>query len=197
VLPAMALPAVRALQPDDAPLIVTVSRHTPRKGLEGLLRALAALRSEGVAYRACLVGPGRQLERHRRLASELGLDGRVAIPGRVDDVLPHLQAADVFVLPSLQEGSGSLALLEALQAGTAVVASWIDGIPEDIDDGDTGLLVPPGDDRALADALRRLLVDPGLRDRLGARARALYLDRFTAARFSAAIGSLYDELRVR
>jgi glycosyltransferase involved in cell wall biosynthesis len=185
------------LRPAGAPLIVCVSRQMPRKGIPGLLRALAALRSEGVEFRACLVGPGRQLEAHRQLAAGLGLSESVALPGRVEDVYPYLKAADVFALPSLEEGSGSVSLLEALQAGTAVVASSCDGIPEDIDDGVTGLLVPPGDERALAEALRRLLLDPELRDRLAAGARALYLDRFTAARFSAALGAVYDELRVR
>ncbi len=126
---------VAALGAADAPLIVSVSRHDPRKGVHVLLGALARLDAEGVAFRACLVGPGRLLDAHRGLAMSLGLGARVAIPGRVDDVGPYLRHADVFVLPSLQEGSGSVSLVEALEAGTAVVASRCDGIPEDLVDG--------------------------------------------------------------
>ena len=84
---------IRHLRPVDAPLIVSLSRHAPRKGLHILLRALAALSSAGVDYRAALVGPGRLLTDHRRLAASLGLAERLAIPGEVDDVLPYLRAA--------------------------------------------------------------------------------------------------------
>jgi len=187
---------IAALSDADAPLIVSVSRHVPRKGLSLLLRALAALRDEGVAYRACLVGPGRLLSDHRHLASGLGLTGRVAMPGLVADVGPYLQAADVFVLPSLEEGSGSVSLLEALQAGAAIVASDCDGLSEDITNGESGLLVPPGDERALATALARVLGDPGLRSRLAKNARQLYLNRFSSAPFMTALCDTYAGLGV-
>ncbi len=88
-----------------------------------LLRALASLKAAGVGFRACLVGPGPLLTAHRRLSARLGLDDRVAIPGHVDHARPYLRLADVFVLPSFEQGSGSVALLEALQMGTAVVTS--------------------------------------------------------------------------
>ncbi len=113
-----------ALGDSDAPLVVSVSRHDPRKGLDLLLEGLANIRAQGVGFRACLVGPGHLLEAHRTLARRLGLEGSVAIPGQVPDPFSHLQHADVFVLPSLGEGgSGSLSLLEALHAGVAIVAS--------------------------------------------------------------------------
>jgi len=187
---------VAELQPADAPLIVSVARHSPTKGLDVLLRALASLKADGVRFRASLVGPGRLLDVHRRLARRLGLDGQVAIPGYVDDVSAYLRHADVFVLPSLEEGSGSVALLEALQAGRAVVASSCDGIPEDIVDGEHGLLVPPGDLDAMRGALGRLLADPGLRQALGASGHRLYLERFNAERFASALGDVYAELGV-
>jgi glycosyltransferase involved in cell wall biosynthesis len=185
---------VVALEPTASPLIVSVSRHSANKGLEVLLHALASLKNAGVGFRACLVGPGRLLDAHRRLASRLGLERQVAIPGYVDDVLPYLRCADVFVLPSLEEGSGSVALLEALQMGAAVVASSCDGIPEDVTDGQTGLLVPPGDVAALRDALARVLGDAGLRAELAAQGRKLFSERFSADRFAAALGDVYAEL---
>jgi glycosyltransferase involved in cell wall biosynthesis len=189
------LPApAAALEPAAAPLIVSLSRHSPNKGLDVLLHALGSLKSRGVEFRACLVGPGRLIDAHRRLATRLGLDGAVAIPGEVTDVVPYLRAADVFVLPSLGEGSGSVALLEALQMGAAVVASSCDGIPEDVTDGRNGLLVPPGDVDALRDALARVLGDAGLRAELAAQGRELFSERFSADRFAAALGDVYAEL---
>ena len=180
-----------------APLIVSVSRHDPRKGLDVLLRALADLRARGVPFRACLPSSGPLLSAHRRLASRLGLDGVTVIPGWVPDPFPYLRAADVFVLPSLQEGSGALALLEAFQAGCAVVASDIDGVPEDVVHGENGLLVPPGDATALGRTLETVLVDAGLRARLAKEARATFETRFSADVFAAAIRDVYADLGVR
>jgi glycosyltransferase involved in cell wall biosynthesis len=178
------------------PLIVAVSRHEPRKGGDVLLAALAALRQAGVPYRASLVGGGRQLAEERAMVRKLGLGSQVELPGEVPDPFPYLERADVFVLPSRSEQSGSLALLEALQAGCAVVASRVDGIPEDVADGGSALLVEPGDAGALAGTLARLLGDPDLRRRLGAGARRRFEERFSASAFAAALGKVYAELGV-
>ncbi|MBI2766082.1 MAG: glycosyltransferase [Chloroflexi bacterium] len=134
------------------------------------------------------------LGEHRRLAASLGLDGMVAFSGWVPDPFCYLERADVFVLPSLQEGSGSLSLLEARQAGVAIIASDLDGIPEDVADGVSGLLVPPGNADALAEALRRVLDDAALWQRLGAAARTEFDARFTAEGFTADLRDLYAEL---
>ena len=179
---------------NTAPLVVSVSRHTPRKGVDILIRALAELSARGTDFRACLIGPGDLLEAHRRLAVRLGLSGKLEIPGRVEDPFKFLRRADIFVLPSLEEGSGSVAMLEAMQAGTAVIASACDGIPEDLTDGEDGILVPPGDVPTLRDAIARLLGDSALRDRLSKRARETFVRRFSAAAFQTAIGETYREL---
>jgi glycosyltransferase involved in cell wall biosynthesis len=190
-----AIPAdLAALKPSDAPLLVAVSRQDPRKGIDVLLRALAELRARGVAFRACIVGGGLLLEAHRRMAERLGLGDSVLLTGRVPDSYQYLRHADVFVLPSLQEGSGSVSLLEALQAGVAVVASNLDGIPEDVKDGESALLVEPGDAIALSHAIQRLLTDVDLRDRLGQRARETFIEKFSAQAFANALGDLYAEL---
>ena len=107
---------------------------------------------------------------------------------------PYLRAADIFVLPSLQEGSGSVALLEALQAGTVIVASNVDGIPEDVTDGESALLVEPGGVDQLGQALARLLMDRGLRQRLSRRARKVFAERFSAEVFTAALRATYAGL---
>lgn len=193
--PTRALPPdLAALAPADAPLIVAISRHDPRKGLDVLLHALVELKAAGVRFRACMVGGDLLLEAHRRLAARLSLADTTVLVGRVPDPMAYLQHADIFVLPSLQEASGSLSLLEALQAGVAVVASDIDGIPEDVTDGDSALLVAPGNVAALAGALARVINDAPLRAHLRRRARETFETRFSAAAFTQALGQFYAEL---
>ncbi|HZS10480.1 MAG TPA: glycosyltransferase family 4 protein [Blastocatellia bacterium] len=185
---------IRRLSPPEAPLVVAVSRHDPRKGVDVLLRALAALRDRGVGFRACLVGGGALLEAHRKVAEQLRLADAVAITGWVEEPFDYLRRADIFVLPSLEEGSGSVSLLEALQAGVAVVASNVDGIPEDVTDGESALLVEPGDVAALSRALERLLADATLRHGLARRGRAIFEERFSAEALTDALRQLYLEL---
>jgi glycosyltransferase involved in cell wall biosynthesis len=193
--PGLAEPqTLAALQPRDAPLVVSVSRHDPRKGLDALLQALARLRTGGVRFRACLVSGGPLLGVHRELATRLALNDVTAIEGWVPDPYPYLQRADVFVLPSLQEGSGSLALIEALQAGVAVVASNVDGIPEDVTHGDSALLVAPGRVADLADAIGQVVSNVALRHKLASRARKTFVQRFSADAFTRALGETYAGL---
>ena len=144
-------------EPGGPPLILAVARHDPRKGLDVLLRALAGVAAAGLEFRAVMLGSGRLLDAHRRLAAELGLGDRVTIAGSVPDVRPYLRACQIFVLPSRREASGSVAILEALQWRAAVVASACDGIPEDLIDGRDALLVAPGSVRPLRDAIAALL----------------------------------------
>ncbi len=181
-------------RPAAVPLIVAVSRHDPRKGNDVLIRALARLRSAGLPYRARLIGPGPLLSAHRRLAHELGLDGSVSIEGFVPDVFAVLRQADIFVLPSLEEGGGSLSLLEAFQFGIATVASDCDGIAEDVADGENGLLVRPADIDALCRALEKLIVERDLRERLGCHARETFVRRFSAESLSGALRETYAGL---
>lgn len=186
-------PALSRLVPRDAPLLVTVARADPRKGLDVLLRALARLRSEGVALRACLIGAGPLLRRYRRLTGQLGLSDRTALVGAVRDSEPYLRRADVFALPSLGEQSGSLAVLEALRAGVAVVASGCDGLLEDLVHEHDALLVEPGSVAALAAAIRRLLGDRALRERIAQRGSESFAQRFGPERFSRALREVYAE----
>jgi glycosyltransferase involved in cell wall biosynthesis len=194
--PAAALPAaVSALQPKEAPLIVCLSRHDPRKGVEVLLRALGLLKQAGIRFRACLVGRGELLHAHRLLARNLSLGSTTVLTGLVPDPSLYLNCADIFVLPSIRECSGSLALLEALQAGAAVIASDVDGIPEDVKHGESALLVKSGSVADLTQALTDLLCNPDLRLRLVNQGRELFAKKFSADVFARAIGSTYANLR--
>ena len=182
------------LAPSGAPLILSVSRHDPRKGLDVLLRALALLRDAGIPFRACLAGGGALLAQHRRYAAELGLSRCTAIPGTVPDIYACFRSADIFVLPSIEEGSGSVSLLEAMQAGVAPVISRVDGLPEDVTDGESALMVEPGDAAGLAAALRRLVEDAALRGRLARRAQAICHERFSARAFTDDLRAAYESL---
>jgi glycosyltransferase involved in cell wall biosynthesis len=181
---------------DDAgepPFVVCVARQDPRKGLDGLLSALAGVNQRGIAFRAGLIGRGPLLEANRRRAAALGIAQHVSLPGGVEDVFTYLDRADIFVLPSLAEGSGSVAILEALQAGLAIITTRCDGLPEDLTDGDNALLVEPGDVASLEHALARLLTDVKLRRDLAAAARTTYEGRFSAANFTTALSAVYAE----
>jgi glycosyltransferase involved in cell wall biosynthesis len=173
------------------PTFVSVSVHSPRKGIDVFLRALALLRDRGIDFRATLVGGGSLLDNHRRLATQLNLDRHVLLTGNVSDVMPYYVRADAYVLPSLAEQSGSLALIESMQAGLPSIVSSCDGLPEDVRDGETGLLVAPGDVKALARALARVAGDPALRAQMGAAARALFDEKFSADAMAADLDAIY------
>lgn len=155
--------------PERAPLLITVGRLAPEKGHRDLLRALQLLvaRPEWRDLSLLLVGTGALQAPLQAEAETLGLAGRVTFAGFQRDVLPFVQAADVFVLPSVREGL-SLSALEAMALGKPVVACRVGGTPEVVVEGETGLLVSPSAPSELAEALDCLLRHP-------ARARAMGL----------------------
>jgi glycosyltransferase involved in cell wall biosynthesis len=165
------------------PVVVSVGRFSKPKDFVTLARSLAML--DRGSFRALLVGDGPDRAELEAELQHLGLDGAVELLGTREDVAELLAGADVFVLSSTSEGL-PISILEAMAAGLPVVASSVGGVPEAVVDGETGLLVPPGDPAALAAALRRLTTDGELRRRLGtaalARAEALFdLPRFQDA----------------
>jgi glycosyltransferase involved in cell wall biosynthesis len=178
--------------PFDAPLAGVIARLTEQKGHRFLFDALAA--TTALARTHLLVVGGGDLDQDlRSRAAALGLDGRVHFLGPRRDLGDLLGAIDVFVLPSLWEGL-PLSLVLAMAAGVAPVATAVAGIPEVVEDGRTGLLVPAGDAAALGAALGRLMSDRALRERIGRDARASVLPRFGVARYVDSIVGLYDRL---
>jgi glycosyltransferase involved in cell wall biosynthesis len=170
----------------------TVASLTAKKGHEVLLRAVARLRDSGVVCSLVVAGEGPDRQRLELLSQQLGVSTRVLFLGHVAHPPDVLGAIDVFVLPSLIEGL-PLALLEAMYAGRACVATSVGGVPEVIRPGDNGLLVPPGDEVALAQAISALgSVD--LRRRLGAAARRSIENGFTEAAYLESLKALYLEL---
>jgi glycosyltransferase involved in cell wall biosynthesis len=192
----VALPEPRRdLWPDgDGVRWLAVGRLSRYKGFDVLLRALA----EVPDARLVIVGEGECARELRAIAAEKGVAHRVRFAGALDDatLLAAYAGADAFVLPSLNRGEAfGLVLLEAMRARLPIVASAIQGsgIGEVVADGETGVLVPPGDATALAGALARMR-DADLRARLGAGGRRRWEDRFTLERSAELWLALYEEL---
>lgn len=159
-----------ALNLPAGPLVIFAGRLDPQKGLDTLITAVEPLLRATPELRVLLLGDGPlrgDLEARIRHAD---LADRILLHGIVADVAAYLRSADVFVLPSVGEGMPN-ALLEAMATGLPCVASEIGGCRDVIDDGQTGLLVPPGDAGALRATLEHLLRSPALRHRLGTAAR--------------------------
>jgi len=150
------------------PVVLSVARLYPRKRLEDLLAAAALLRRRIPDLEVRIVGEGPEAARLRALHARLELDGTVVFLGEVPRRVLTVEyvGARCFCLPSVQEGFG-LVLAEAMAAGLPVVACRAGAVPEVVIDGRTGLLVPPRDPEALAEALARLLTDEPLRAALG------------------------------
>jgi len=182
-------------------LLVAVGNLDARKGHIFLLQALQQLRAAGLQtpWRVAIAGGrgGDQRELLEAFAREHGFQDRLHLLTHREDIPNLLAAADVFAMPSLWEGL-PLALLEAMLAGRAIVASRISGIPEAVTDEVEGLLSTPGEVPSLAAALGRLLPDPGLRARLGTAAQARAHREFTVEamvdayekRYRAALGAV-------
>jgi glycosyltransferase involved in cell wall biosynthesis len=165
---------------DEDVLVVAVGALERRKGHDVLIEAVARLAAEPASppLRCVLVGAGREGEALGALARRRGVS--VALAGFLADVGPALAAADVVVLASRAEGLG-VAALEAMAAGRSVIGTRVGGLAEVIEDGHTGLLVPPEDPDALAHALATLRADPAARARLGAAGRAYVTARHGVA----------------
>ncbi|MGE5501593.1 MAG: glycosyltransferase, partial [Ignavibacteriales bacterium] len=169
----------------DPPRLVAVGRLHPVKGFDVLIDAFALVRQAHPDARLSIVGDGEQREPLRRQIAARGLEGAVDMPGALtpDAVRERLHAAGLFVLPSLSEGM-SLALLEAMACGLPVVASAVGGVNEVVRP-DVGILVPPHDPRALADAILQAVDDEARLRSMGAaarrRAEALSWDEADAA----------------
>jgi glycosyltransferase involved in cell wall biosynthesis len=120
----------------------------------------------------------------------------VTFTGRVDKVAGPLQASDIFAFPTLDEALG-MSAVEAQACGLPAVASRTGGVPDIIEDGVTGILVPPGDEGALAGGLRALLTDPELRARFGAAGRARMQERFAIDTMVTRYAELFESLTRR
>lgn len=155
--------------PPGAPLAVQVAQLVPHKDPVTFVRAIAVARARVPGLHALLVGEGEERAEVERTIRQLGLEGVVHLTGYRTDADSLIARADVVVLSSREEGMGSV-LLDAVMLGRPVVATHAGGIPEVIEDGTSGLLVPPGDPDALGAAIAAVLTDAAMRERLAAAA---------------------------
>lgn len=170
----------RNVTADPGPLrVLSVGRLHPQKAHQILLQAVGLLRDRGCPVQVTLVGEGSTRHDLERQVHGLRLEDQVQLVGAVgqSEIAEYFRSHDVFCLASVSEGL-PVVLMEAMAAGLPVVTTRITGVPELVDDGRTGLLVPPARADLLADALQRVLEDPGLRDDLARAGLEVVAERF-------------------
>jgi glycosyltransferase involved in cell wall biosynthesis len=177
--------------PPDAPLALAVGRLIEQKDHATLLRAFARVRQRQPEARLAILGGGPLEAETWGLATSLGLADAVALPGRTE-IRDWLERADVFVHTSRWEGFG-IVLLEAMLAGLPIVATAVSAVPEVVEDGVTGALVPAGDVEGVARELGALLADPNLRARFGEAGRDRAYTEFSVARMAERTIDVYRE----
>ncbi|TKB74944.1 MAG: glycosyltransferase family 4 protein [Nitrospira sp.] len=184
--------------PKGGVLLGTVANLFPRKGYEVMLRALPAILRAVPLVHYVIVGSDDHdyADQLKRLADELKIADRVHIVGFQDPVQPFLAALDLYVHPALMEGFG-IAVVEAMAMGKAVVATTTGGLPEVVAQGETGLLVPPGDVESLAATVVSLLEDPIRREQMGLRGKMRAQERFSLDASVMQMEQLYGEVLAR
>jgi glycosyltransferase involved in cell wall biosynthesis len=179
--------------PHQAPIVGNIAALVPHKGQRHLVDAAAEVLRAQPETHFVIAGEGELRGALEHQIRQHHLDKRVTLMGFRTDPLSVLKALDIFVMSSVTEGLGT-SLLDAMACGKPVVASRTGGIPEVVADGETGILVPPRDHRALAAAIVRLLGDKALRDRMGAAGLARVRQHFTAEIMATRTMDVYREL---
>jgi glycosyltransferase involved in cell wall biosynthesis len=175
------------------PLWVFAGRLEPHRGCQVFIEALGLARDRGLPFVALVVGDGPQQDELEGRVASLGLATSVHFVPTPDDPGPLLLAADTVVFPSLWDGASAV-LPQALIRGRPVIASAVGGAPDVIENGITGRLVPPGDARAVADALESFHRRPEAAQRLGREAAAQTMDELLWPRVVEAYEAVYDEV---
>jgi glycosyltransferase involved in cell wall biosynthesis len=179
--------------PHHAPVVGNVAALVAHKGQRYLVDAAQLVVRQIPDARFIILGEGELRDQLERQIKQHHLEKHVLLPGFRSDVVGCMKSFDVFVMSSVTEGLGT-ALLDAMACSRPVVATRTGGIPEIVEDGVTGVLVPPRDHVALAAAIVRALNDPALRARLGAAGRARVAARFTVERMVEATARVYERV---
>jgi len=179
--------------PADAFVAGIVARLSPEKDHANLLRAFALASPRMPGARLVVVGDGPLREELENQAREAGIGDRCVFAGERQDVPRLLAALDLFVLSSTREGT-PLTLLEAMASEVSTVTTAVGGIPKVVVPGQTGLLVPPSDPAALADAMAQMFLDPGTRERMGKLGRQVVIDDYSIDRMARDYEGLYEQI---
>jgi glycosyltransferase involved in cell wall biosynthesis len=180
----------RVNAPPGAILLGAVGRLSAEKGYHALIDAVCLLLHEGHDVALWIAGEGPMRPDLEQLIRDRRLGDRVQLLGFVADVRTLVQALDVYVLSSLQEGLPN-SVLEAMALGAPVLATRVAGVPSLVEDGVSGVLVEPGSATELEDGVRRLIADPALAARLAAGARRRIEQSFSFARRMEKVGAIY------
>lgn len=180
--------------PEDAVLLGIVARLAPVKNHDSLLRAVAQIAPAHPRLHLAVIGDGPLRASLEQLARELGISGRVHFTGMVPHRPNVSHNLDLVALSSLSEGFPNT-VAEAMAAARAVVATSVGGIRDVVVDGETGVLVPAEDTKALANALAQRLADPAGTSRMGVRGREVAAERFSEDGVISRLISLYQELK--
>ncbi len=178
-------PRAEASRPAGAPVVGAISRLSREKNVGLLIKAFALVAKEIPEATLRIYGDGPERGTLEALAESLGIGPKTAFLGHVPEAGTRCGEFSAFAVPSSRESFG-LAALEAMACGVPVVATEVGGLPELILDGETGMLVPPEDERAMADALLKVLRDRDLAARLGEAGRARAAASFSEKKMQAA-----------
>jgi glycosyltransferase involved in cell wall biosynthesis len=180
----------------QATVIGSVGRLSPEKGQADLIRAVALLANRHPDLHVVFVGDGPDHARLAALAEDLGVRGAVTFVSHMRDVRPVYRDIDLLALTSYTEGFPNV-ILESLCMDTPVLATAVGGVPEILVDGDTGIVVEPGDVAGIAEGLRRAVDDPSLGTGLAARGKAVVMARFEFAERTRCEAAVYRELMAK
>jgi N-acetyl-alpha-D-glucosaminyl L-malate synthase BshA len=183
----------KSLAPDGEPLLVHVSNFRPVKRPVDCIEIFARVLDRKVDTRLVMVGDGSERPNCEHRARTLGIGDRCVFVGKQPKIVDYLSAADVLLLPSEQESFG-LAALEAMACEVPVIASRVGGLPEVVDDGETGFLSPVGDVDKMADDAVKLLTDPQFRRTTAKKARASAIDRYSTSKIIPQYIDFYEKI---
>lgn len=179
--------------PPSAPLLLTIGRLERQKGIDLLLQALPAVLETLPETRLVIIGDGPDRSILEALATQLKIRSSILFLGKRSDVPNWLKTADAMVLASRWEGMPNV-VLEAMAAGTPVIATEVEGIADLLTNGESGLVVPPENPEALTEAIVQLLDDPPLRLKLSETAQTICSERFTTQKMILSYARFYEEL---
>ncbi|MFC1575200.1 glycosyltransferase family 4 protein [Gemmatimonadota bacterium] len=178
---------------EDRYTVLLLARLRPIKGHRIALQAAQILRRKGKSVRFLFVGEGPDREALQGEVAARGLEDSVTFTGHVEHVREALELADVMIIPSFADAFPKV-MIEAFAAGLPVIASAVGGLTDMIEHGETGLLVPPGDGEALAEAIEALMADRQLADHISSRGKLVYEDTLTPETMVEAYWSVYRDL---
>lgn len=187
-------------QPDGPFRLLTVARLVEKKGISILIEACRILRQRGLEFRCDIIGKGALRAALERMIRDSDLADRVRLLGPLpqQEIMRHYHAAHLVVLPCIVAPDGNrdglpVSIVEALACGVPVISTPVTGIPEAVHDGINGLIVPEGDATGLADAIEKVMRDPGLYSRLRSAARPSVVEAFDQSRTTAKLYELLQE----